>query len=55
MKLDLVKGSGKYNRDELYRLRASLVRAIDPIRSGGAELQQVLLRCNRIAMGEEEI
>jgi RNA polymerase sigma-70 factor (ECF subfamily) len=52
MELDLVKGSKKYNRDELYTLRAQLVKAIDPLRSEGAELQELLLRCNRIAMGE---
>ena len=50
--LDLVKGSKKYNREELYRLRVQLVKAIDPLRSEGAELQEVLLRCNRMAMGE---
>ncbi len=55
MKLDLVKGSKKFDRDELYRLRANLVKAIDPIRSNGSDLQDLLLRCNRIAMGEVKL
>lgn len=52
MKLELVKKSKKYDREELYLLRANLVKAIDPLRSKGSELQEVLLNCNRIAMGE---
>lgn len=55
MKLDLVKGSSKYNREELYQMRAELVKAIDPLRSKGAALQDILLKCNRIAMGEETL
>ncbi len=52
MKLDLVHHSKKYNREELYQLRANLVKSIDPLRAPGADLQEVLLNCNRIAMGE---
>ncbi len=52
MKLDLVKGSNRFNREELYQLRASLVKAIDPLRSDGNALQEILLKCNRMAMGE---
>ncbi|HMN89030.1 MAG TPA: RNA polymerase sigma factor [Saprospiraceae bacterium] len=52
MKLDLVKGSKKYNRDELYQIRTTLVKAIDPLRSKGADLQEILLKCNSMAMGE---
>jgi RNA polymerase sigma-70 factor (ECF subfamily) len=55
MQLELVKGSKKYNREELYQLRTQLVKAIDPLRSEGAELQELLLRCNRLAMGEERL
>lgn len=51
--LSLVKGSKKYNREELYELRRTLVKNIDPLQSEGHELQEELLRCNRIAMGEE--
>jgi RNA polymerase sigma-70 factor, ECF subfamily len=52
MKLDLVKGSKKYDREELYNIRTKLVKAIDPLRSNGSELQEILLKCNRMAMGE---
>ncbi|TAE83711.1 MAG: RNA polymerase sigma factor [Bacteroidetes bacterium] len=52
MKLDLVKGSKKYNRDQLYEIRTTLVKAIDPLRSAGADLQEILLKCNSLAMGE---
>jgi RNA polymerase sigma-70 factor (ECF subfamily) len=52
VKLDLIKGSTKYNRQELYHIRTSLVKAIDPLRSGGVDLQEILLKCNRMAMGE---
>jgi RNA polymerase sigma-70 factor (ECF subfamily) len=50
MKLDLVKGSKKYNREELYQMRATLVKAIDPLRSKGADLQEILLKCNSMVM-----
>jgi RNA polymerase sigma-70 factor, ECF subfamily len=52
MALDLVKGSQKYDREALFDLRAGLVKAIDPLLSGGAALQNLLLDCNRMAMGE---
>lgn len=52
MKIDLVKGSKKYNREELYHIRTTLVKAIDPLRSKGADLQEILLKCNSMAMGE---
>ncbi|WP_228527501.1 RNA polymerase sigma factor [Pararhodonellum marinum] len=55
MQLDLVKGSQKYNRTKLYQLRASLVKAIDPLQANGNELQEILLKCNRMAMGEVEL
>jgi RNA polymerase sigma-70 factor, ECF subfamily len=51
-RLDLVKGSAKYDREQLYALRAELVSQIDPLRGPGADLQDVLMRCDRIAMGE---
>ncbi len=50
MKLDLVKGSNKYNREELYKMRTTLVKAIDPLRTKGADLQAILLKCNSMAM-----
>lgn len=51
--LSLVKGSKKYNREELYELRKMLVKGINPLSSQGHELQESLMRCNRLAMGEE--
>jgi RNA polymerase sigma-70 factor (ECF subfamily) len=53
MQNDLVKGSKKFNRDELYELRVNLIKVVDPLNSKGADLQEILLRCNRMAMGEE--
>jgi RNA polymerase sigma-70 factor, ECF subfamily len=50
MQLKLVKGSKKYNREELFAMRIELVKAIDPLRSNGTDLQQVLLNCNVLAM-----
>lgn len=52
MKLDLVRGSKKYDREELYHIRTTLVKSIDPLRSKGADLQEILLKCNSLAMGE---
>ena len=54
IKNDLVKGSKKYKREELYFLRAKLVKAIDPLRSKGAALQEILLHCNSLAMDEAQ-
>jgi RNA polymerase sigma-70 factor (ECF subfamily) len=54
-RLSLVKGSEKYDREQLYELRRTLVKNIDPLQSDGHELQEELMRCNRIAMKEETI
>jgi RNA polymerase sigma-70 factor (ECF subfamily) len=51
-KLELAKGSAKYNRDELYLLRAQLVKAIDPLHSSGADLHERIMKCTRTAIGE---
>ncbi|MDX2278150.1 MAG: RNA polymerase sigma factor [Saprospiraceae bacterium] len=50
MELTLVKQNTRYNREQLYELRTQLVKAIDPLRSEGASLQEVLLKCNVMAM-----
>lgn len=55
LQLDLVKGSKKYNRDELYEMRAKLVRGIDPLRCKGAELQDIIMKCTRQAIGEIDV
>lgn len=51
-RLDLVRGSTKYDRETLFALRTTLVKAIDPTRGQGAALQDMLMRCDRLAMGE---
>ena len=55
IEIDIVKGSAKYNREELYNIRANLVKAIDPLRSNGNELQEILLKCNTLAMEKAEL
>lgn len=52
MKLELVRCSTKFNRDELYKLRTKLVKGIDPLRSDGADIQEAMMKCTRIAVGE---
>lgn len=52
MKLDLVKASKKYNKEDLFDLRTQLVRNIDPLRTHGASLQDVIMKCTRQAIGE---
>ncbi len=51
--LSLARDRSKYNRDQLYELRRVLVKNIDPLQSEGHELQEKLMQCNRIAMGED--
>jgi len=54
MKLDLVKGSKKFNRAELFTLRTKLVKAIDPLHSSGTDLQDIIMTCTRTAIGEKK-
>jgi RNA polymerase sigma-70 factor (ECF subfamily) len=54
MKLELVKASKKFNREELFELRTKLVKVIDPIRGKGADLQDIIMKCTRKAIGEIE-
>ena len=53
MKLELVKGSKKFNREELFTLRTILVKAIDPLHSSGTDMQDIIMRCVRTAIGEK--
>lgn len=53
-KLDLVKNSKKYNREALLQMRTTLIKNIDPLRGKGADLQDILMKCDRMAMGEIE-
>jgi RNA polymerase sigma-70 factor (ECF subfamily) len=52
MKLELVKESSKFNRAELFTLRTKLVKAIDPLYSSGTDLQDIIMRCTRTAIGD---
>lgn len=52
MKLELVKASGRFNREALFELRTRLVKAIDPLQSSGADLQDIIMRCTRTSIGE---
>lgn len=52
MKLALVKESKKFNREELFNLRTTLVKAIDPTRGKGADLQDLIMKCTRQAIGD---
>ncbi|WP_431211820.1 RNA polymerase sigma factor [Puia sp. P3] len=52
MKLELVKGSKKYNREELFELRTVLVKAIDPLEAAGTDLHEEIMKCVRTAIGE---
>jgi RNA polymerase sigma-70 factor (ECF subfamily) len=52
MKLELVKGSTKFNRTELFKMRTTLVKAIDPLHSSGTDLHDLIFRCTKTAIGE---
>ncbi len=54
MRVKMVRKAEKASSEELYEMRAALVKAIDPLRAEGNELQEILLRCNSMAMGEAE-
>ncbi|HTI08130.1 MAG TPA: RNA polymerase sigma factor [Puia sp.] len=52
MKLEIVKGSTKFDRTELLKMRTTLVKAIDPLHSSGTDLHDILFRCTKTAIGE---
>ena len=52
MKLELVKASKKYNREQLFELRAMLVKGIDPLHALGPDFHEEIMRCLRTAIGE---
>lgn len=54
MKLDLVKGSKKYNREQLFTLRTLLVKSIDPLHASGTDLHDEIMKCVRTAIGEKK-
>ncbi len=53
MKLELVKASKKYNREELFTLRTLLVKSIDPLHASGTDLHDEIMKCVRTAIGEK--
>lgn len=53
MKLELVKKSKKYNREQLFTLRTLLVKAIDPLHASGTDLHESIMNCVRTAIGEK--
>lgn len=52
MKLELVRRSSKFNRDELYLLRTKLIKGIDPLKNEGTDIQDALMKCTRMSIGE---
>jgi RNA polymerase sigma-70 factor (ECF subfamily) len=53
MKLELVKASKKYNREQLFELRTLLVKAIDPLHALGTDLHEAIMNCVKTAIGEK--
>jgi len=53
MKLELVKASKKYDREQLFALRTVLVKAIDPLHASGTDLHESIMNCVRTAIGEK--
>ena len=52
MKIKMVKEAGQHDKEMLFSMRTQLIKYINPLSSSGHELQEVLMECNRIAMGE---
>jgi RNA polymerase sigma-70 factor (ECF subfamily) len=48
----MIKKTKTVDHDELFKLRSQLVASIDPIRSDGADLQDIIMQCTRKAIGE---
>jgi len=57
MKIEMVEKAKEDETDaeKLYDLRAELVSFIDPLRSSGADLQDIIMQCTRKANGEIDI
>jgi RNA polymerase sigma-70 factor (ECF subfamily) len=53
MKLELVKASKKYNREQLFALRTLLVKAIDPLNASGTDFHEEIMKCLKTAIGEK--
>jgi RNA polymerase sigma-70 factor (ECF subfamily) len=55
LKIKMVRDAQKKDKKALFKMRIDLIKVIDPLKSEGNELQELLLNCNRMAMGEIEI
>jgi RNA polymerase sigma-70 factor (ECF subfamily) len=53
LKLELVKASKKYNREQLFTLRTLLVKAIDPLHATGTDFHEEIMNCLKTAIGEK--
>lgn len=53
MKLELVKASKKYNREQLFTLRTLLVKSIDPLHAAGTDFHEEIMNCLKTAIGEK--
>lgn len=54
-KMEMVAASTEsIDQDYLYELRRQLVRFIDPLQSSGSDLQDVIMQCTRMAIGERD-
>ena len=51
----MVREAKSEDKVTLFNMRTALIKAINPLKSAGSELQEVLLDCNRMAMGEIKI
>jgi RNA polymerase sigma-70 factor (ECF subfamily) len=54
MKIKMIKESNNKNSEELYNLRINLVAAIDPLNADGADMQDIIMQCTRLAINEIE-
>jgi RNA polymerase sigma-70 factor (ECF subfamily) len=54
MRLELVKASKKYNREQLYQLRTVLIKHIDPLNASGTDFHDEIMNCLKTAIGEKE-
>lgn len=52
VELDLVRLSTKFDKEKLFNLRTTLIKSIDPLRSSGSDLQDVIMKCTRRSIGE---
>ncbi|MEL6561969.1 MAG: hypothetical protein AAFQ94_27525, partial [Bacteroidota bacterium] len=55
LKIKMVKSAEQSDKSALFKMRVDLIKAIDPLKSEGNDLQEILLNCNRMAMGELDV